>query len=178
MTKNALRQETCINIKAIALDVDGVLTDGGIWWGANGEESRRFSFRDIMGVSLAHRNGLMTTLISGENSSIIHRFAANMSIKEVFTGCRDKASTLREFAARNQLELCQVSFMGDDVNDIAAMDIAGLSAAPANAHATVRKRATFVTKNTAGKGAVRELIDALLIAHGTAIRQRDNAKTI
>ena len=178
MARNGSRRDTWGNIRAIALDVDGVLTDGGIWWGANGEEFRHFSFSDIMGISLAHRNGLITTLISGENSPVIHRFAAKMSIKEVFTGCRDKASTLRDFSARNHLKLSEVSFMGDDVNDIRAMEIAGLSVAPANAHAQVRKKAAFVTKNSGGRGAVRELIDALIGAQGLESSERADAKTI
>jgi 3-deoxy-D-manno-octulosonate 8-phosphate phosphatase (KDO 8-P phosphatase) len=181
MATNGMHQQRWNNIRAIAFDVDGVLTDGGIWWGANGEEFRRFSFSDIMGISLAHRSGFVTALISGETSPLIHRYAARMSIKDVFMGCRDKASTLRDFALRNHLDLGEISFMGDDVNDLSAMEIAGLSAAPSNAHATVRKKASFVTKSAGGDGAVRELIDALLAAQGLAMpvvanRERKDAK--
>ena len=98
-------------------------------------------------------------------------------------GCRDKSSTLRDFALRNHLDLCEVSFMGDDVNDLAAMEIAGLSAAPANAHAAVRKKASFVTRSAGGDGAVRELIDALLVAQGLAMpiapsRERKDARAV
>ena len=183
MATVGIHQERWNNIRAIALDVDGVLTDGGIWRGANGEEFRRFASSDAIGISLAHRNGLMTTLISSESSPLIHRYAARMSIKEVFTACRDKAATLRDFAGRNRLELSEISFMGDDVNDLSAMEIAGLAAAPANAHAAVRRKAAFVTKSHGGDGAVRELIDALLIAQGLAIpvsalRERKVAKAI
>lgn len=166
MTIPIIRKEVWLRIRAIALDVDGVLTDGGVWWGANGEEFKRFCFTDIMGISLAHRNGLITTLISGETSPIIHRYAAKMAIKEVFTGCRDKASTLQEFAERNHLDLSEISFMGDDVNDLAAMELSGLPAAPANAHAVIRKKAVFLSKKFGGDGAVRDLIDALLVAQG------------
>ncbi|MHB1675731.1 MAG: KdsC family phosphatase [Acidobacteriaceae bacterium] len=152
------------DIRAIALDVDGVLTDGGVWWGPNGEEWKRFSFADIMGVSNACKAGLIVTLISGEDSPLVDRFAEKFQIADITKGCRDKASALRAFAERQQLPLSAICFMGDDINDIAAQQIAGLSAAPANAHPTVLATATFIAKNNGGNGAVRELIDAILAA--------------
>lgn len=154
-------------IRAIALDVDGVLTDGGVWWGPNGEEWKRFCFADIMGVSNARKAGLILTLISGEDSPLVDRFAEKFQITDITKGCRDKATALRAFSERQQLPLAVICFMGDDVNDIAAQQIAGLSAAPANAHPTVLATATFVTKNNGGNGAVRELIDAILAARAT-----------
>ncbi len=153
-------------IKAIALDVDGVLTDGGMWWGANGEELKRFSFADIMGISLARRAGIILTLISGEPSPLVDRYAAKMHIADVTKGCRDKATALREFAQRNQLQLGEICFMGDDVNDLAAMDIAGFSAAPANARPEVLAKVNFIASSSGGNGAVRELVDAILAAQG------------
>ncbi|MHB1793385.1 MAG: KdsC family phosphatase [Acidobacteriaceae bacterium] len=152
------------DIRAIALDVDGVLTDGGVWWGPNGEEWKRFSFADIMGVSNACKAGLIVTLISGEDSPLVDRFAEKFQIADITKGCRDKASALRAFAERQQLPLSAICFMGDDINDIAAQQIAGLSAAPADAHASVLAKATFIAKNNGGNGAVRELIDAILAA--------------
>ena len=77
--------------KPIALDVDGVLTDGSFWWGPNGEEWKRFSFADIMGVSLARKAGLRVALISGEDSPLVDRFAAKMGISDVYKNCKDKA---------------------------------------------------------------------------------------
>ena len=154
-------------IRAIALDVDGVLTDGGVWWGPNGEEWKRFSFADIMGVSNACKAGLIVTLISGEDSPLVDRFAEKFKIIDITKGCRDKASALRAFAERQQLPLASICFMGDDINDIAAQQIAGLSAAPANAHPTVLATAKFISKNNGGNGAVRELIDAILAARAS-----------
>jgi 3-deoxy-D-manno-octulosonate 8-phosphate phosphatase (KDO 8-P phosphatase) len=149
-------------IKAIALDVDGVLTDGGVWWGPNGEEWKRFCFADIMGVSLARKAGLIVALISGEDSPLVDRFATKMGITDVHKNCKDKASALRAFAAQHQLPLESVCFMGDDVNDIEAMRIAGLGAAPANAVPLVLRRAGFISARRGGNGAVRELVDAIL----------------
>lgn len=151
-------------IRAIALDVDGVLTDGGVWWGPNGEEWKRFSFADIMGVSLACKAGLIVTLISGEDSPLVDRFAQKFQLTDIAKGCRDKARALREFAERQQLPLSAICFMGDDINDLEAQQIAGLFAAPANAHPAVLAKAKFIAKNNGGNGAVRELVDAILAA--------------
>lgn len=150
------------DLKAIVLDVDGVLTDGGFWWGPNGEEWKRFCFADVMGVSLAMKAGLIVGLISGEDSPLVDRFARKMGITDVEKGCKDKARALRSFADRRGLALKEVSFMGDDVNDLEAMGIAGLAAAPANGVPVVRQKAGFVAARQGGDGAVRELVDAIL----------------
>lgn len=153
-------------IRAIAFDVDGVLTDGGIWWGPNGEEWKRFCFADIMGVSRARKAGIIIALISGEDSPLVDRFAAKFQLTDVFKGCRDKAEALRRLADRNRLSLSEICFMGDDVNDVVAMEIAGLAAAPADARPPVLERAAFIAKSRGGNGAARELIDAILLARG------------
>jgi 3-deoxy-D-manno-octulosonate 8-phosphate phosphatase (KDO 8-P phosphatase) len=149
-------------IKAIALDVDGVLTDGSFWWGPDGQEWKRFNFRDVMGISRAQKAGIMFALISGENSPLVDRFATKMNITAIFKGCKDKGLALQEFAARNGLAPADIAFMGDDINDLGAMKVAGLSAAPANAHPSVLEHAAFVAKGCGGQGAVRELVDHLL----------------
>jgi 3-deoxy-D-manno-octulosonate 8-phosphate phosphatase (KDO 8-P phosphatase) len=149
-------------IKAIVLDVDGVLTDGTFWWGPGGEEFKRFSFTDIMGISLGRKAGLIFALISGEDSTLVDRFAEKMGITDVFKGCKDKANALRLFAQKHNLDLSQVCFMGDDVNDLLALELAGLAAAPLNAHESVRRKASLVMQKSGGQGAVRELIDILL----------------
>jgi 3-deoxy-D-manno-octulosonate 8-phosphate phosphatase (KDO 8-P phosphatase) len=156
------------HIKAIVLDVDGVLTDGGVWWGPNGEEWKRFSFADIMGVSLARKAGLTVALISGEDSPLVDRFAAKMGITEVHKNCKDKATALRAFAGDHNLPLAEICFMGDDVNDIEAMAISGLAAAPADARPAALNKAVFVASKNGGKGAVRELVDAVLHAKASA----------
>jgi 3-deoxy-D-manno-octulosonate 8-phosphate phosphatase (KDO 8-P phosphatase) len=149
-------------IKAIALDVDGVLTDGTFWWGPDNAEWKRFSFRDVMGISLASKAGLVFALISGEENALVTRYASKMNIAGVYQGCKDKAVALRSFAESQGLDLAQICFMGDDVNDVPALKMAGLSAAPADAHESVLGVVTFVAKRTGGHGAVRELIDQLL----------------
>jgi 3-deoxy-D-manno-octulosonate 8-phosphate phosphatase (KDO 8-P phosphatase) len=149
-------------LKAIALDVDGVLTDGGVWWGPDGAEWKRFCFADIMGVSLARKAGLEVTLISGEDSPLVDRFAAKFHLADIAKGCKDKAAALRAFAERQGFDLCEICFMGDDVNDLAAMRLAGVAAAPADARPAARSQADLVTLASGGNGAVRELVDMVL----------------
>ena len=153
-------------IRAVAMDVDGVLTDGGVWWGPNGEEWKRFCFADIMGVSLARRAGIQLALISGEDSPLVDRYAKKMHIQHVTKGCRDKAAALSAFAAATGIPLAEICFIGDDINDLAAMQIAGFSAAPANAAGEVLAHVNFTARSNGGNGAVRELMDALLVAKG------------
>jgi 3-deoxy-D-manno-octulosonate 8-phosphate phosphatase (KDO 8-P phosphatase) len=149
-------------VRALALDVDGVLTDGGVWWGPRGTEWKRFHFADIMGVSLARKAGLVVTLISGEDSQLVDRFATKLNLTDFAKGCKDKAAALRAFANAHRIGLGDVGFMGDDVNDLDAIRLAGWSAAPADAHRSVRARVHLVTRRSGGNGAVREAIDHLL----------------
>jgi len=149
-------------IKAVALDVDGVLTDGSFSWGPNGEEFKSFSFRDVMGISLARKSGIVFALISGEASPLVDRFARKMGIADVHKGCTDKAAALEEFAARHNLSLGEVCFVGDDVNDLAAFAIAGLAVAPGDAHPKAKQAADYVAQAGGGRGAVREFLDRLM----------------
>ncbi len=150
------------DIKAVALDIDGVLTDGTFIWGTNGEEYKKFSFADVMGISLASKAGIIFALISGEDNVLVDRFAEKMKIVNVYKGIKDKASALISFAKKNKLELSQICFMGDDVNDLGALQLAGLSAAPANAHESIKRIVKLITTKSGGNGAVRELIDSIL----------------
>ncbi len=151
-----------MRIDAIAMDFDGVLTDGGFWWGPDGAEWKRLCFADVMGVSLATRRGMRFAIISGEDSPLIDRYAAKLGIADVFKGCRDKRSALVEFAARRGLSLDRVAYIGDDVNDLEAMRAAGMSLAPSDAHPDVRACVTQVLTQPGGRGAVREMVDSLL----------------
>jgi 3-deoxy-D-manno-octulosonate 8-phosphate phosphatase (KDO 8-P phosphatase) len=115
-----------------------------------------------MGLSLARRAGFILALISGEDSPLVSRLAMKMGIRDVVVNCKEKGAALGEFVRRNDLDLEEVCFMGDDLNDIPALDIAGLSAAPSNAQPTVLSRCKLVTKAPGGNGAVRELVNYLL----------------
>jgi 3-deoxy-D-manno-octulosonate 8-phosphate phosphatase (KDO 8-P phosphatase) len=156
------------NIQAIAFDVDGVLTDGSILWGPSGEEWKRFHFTDIMGLSLARRAGIIIALISGENSPLIDRYAQKLRIQHIYKGTRDKATALRDFSTNINVPLANICVMGDDINDLPAMQIAGISAAPTNACpevlAHIAATSGFACTLTGGNGAARQLTDAILSA--------------
>ncbi len=171
MTEASSAKGSLERIRALAMDVDGVLTDGGLWWGPGGEEWKRFCFADIMGVSLARRAGVELALISGEDSPLVDRYAEKLHIRHVMKPCRDKAAALREFAASSGIELAHICYMGDDVNDLPAMRISGLAAAPANAARDVLANSDFIAKNSGGNGAVRELVEALLSARGLVLHE-------
>ena len=162
-------------LQAIAFDVDGVLTDGTLTWSTDSNaEIKSFSFADIMGVSLLRRLGIKMALISGEPSPLVDRYAAKMHLHHVVKGTRDKATALREFTARFSVPLEHACFFGDDVNDLFAMEIAGLCACPANAATDVREYVAehgFVSTQSGGHGAVRDFTDTLLRARD--LRGRD-----
>ena len=154
-------------LRAIAFDVDGVLTDGALVWSSTGEESKRFSFTDIMGISLLRRLDLKMALISGEPSPLVDWYAEKMHIPFVAKGTRDKAAALRDFAMKFDVPLEQTCFFGDDVNDLSAMEIAGLCACPSNAAAEVLAYVAehgYLSPLPAGLGAVRSFADAILTA--------------
>jgi len=155
-------------IRAVALDVDGVLTDGGFWWGPEGAEFKRFSFLDVMGITLGRKAGLRFALITGEESLLVDRFALKVGISDLFKGCKDKGAALQLFSERHAIPLEAICFMGDDVNDIPAMRLSGKSAAPASAHPQVLKVAQIVTRLRGGDGAVRELIEGILAEQADA----------
>jgi 3-deoxy-D-manno-octulosonate 8-phosphate phosphatase (KDO 8-P phosphatase) len=149
-------------IEVVAMDVDGVLTDGTFWWGPGGGEWKRFSFADVMGISRGTRAGLSFALISGEDSPLIERYAAKLKIAEVHKGCKDKAAALRRMSERLGVALDRVCFVGDDVNDLPAMELAGLSACPADAQPQVRSSVKMILGQPGGAGAVRELVEFIL----------------
>ena len=149
-------------IRGIALDVDGVLTDGSVRIDGEGRESKQLSFVDIMGVSLWRKSGLRFALVTGEGGPLLDAIAAKLGIEDVYPHCKDKAGAVRDWAAARGLALAEVCFIGDDVNDVGAMSICGLAAAPPTAHPSVQAAATLVTARPAGAGAVREVIDRLL----------------
>jgi 3-deoxy-D-manno-octulosonate 8-phosphate phosphatase (KDO 8-P phosphatase) len=163
-----------ITLQAIAFDVDGVLTDGTLIWSSTGEESKRFSFADIMGISLLRRLGIKMALVSGEPSPLVDRYAEKMSIAFVAKGTRDKAAALRDFTGKCGVSLERTCFFGDDVNDLAAMEIAGVCACPANAAAEVLAHVAehgYLSALPGGHGAVRSFADAILAAR--KVRGRD-----
>jgi 3-deoxy-D-manno-octulosonate 8-phosphate phosphatase (KDO 8-P phosphatase) len=158
-------------IDALVMDVDGVLTDGTFLWSASGEESKRFSFEDVMGLSRARQAGLILGLISGEDSVLVDRFAAKIGIVNVAKGCRDKGAALKQFSQSTGIPLEHTAFIGDDVNDLPALRIAGFGVAPGNAQPAVKAAAALVLDRHGGQGAVRQLVELILAARSLSTGQ-------
>jgi 3-deoxy-D-manno-octulosonate 8-phosphate phosphatase (KDO 8-P phosphatase) len=115
------------------------------------------------------RAGVVFALISGEDSPLVDRFARKMGITCVEKHCKDKSAALQRFSENNGIALSAISYMGDDVNDLGAMNLAGLAATPSDAHPAARRCAAFIASRAGGYGAVRELIDAVLAAKAAAV---------
>jgi 3-deoxy-D-manno-octulosonate 8-phosphate phosphatase (KDO 8-P phosphatase) len=160
------------NIKAVAMDVDGVLTDGTFWWSTNGDEAKRFCYADVSGIPKGREAGIIYALISGESSpasmALVQRYADKLKIADVYKGCHDKAAAVRDFAQKHRLQLSQICFIGDDLPDIPAMEIVGLAIAPANGQSAAKTKAHFIAKQNGGFGVVREIIDAILTERKSA----------
>ena len=151
-------------IRLLVLDVDGVLTDGGLYYGPSGEEIKRFDVQDGMAVVAARRAGLSVAVISGRASAAVTRRMAELGITEVHQGVEDKTVVLAALTARLGLDLGDVAVMGDDLGDLALMRRVGLALAPDNAVREVRSAADWVSRRRGGAGAVREAIEFLLKA--------------
>lgn len=154
-------------IRLLALDVDGVLTDGRIYYGNEGEELKSFSIKDGLGIKLLQRDGIEVVIITGRNSNIVARRAAELGIGEVIQGREDKLAALQEICEQRSLRLDQCAYMGDDLPDLAAVTAAGLGLAPADAVAEVLAAADWSSDHNGGAGAVRQAAEHLLDGRGS-----------
>lgn len=153
-------------IVLILMDVDGVMTDGGILFIDGGSEGRVFDAKDGVGIWLLRRAGLLTGVISGRTSAAVRRRARELGMHEVHLKVRDKLAVYEEVLRRRGLEDEQVCYIGDDVVDLPVMRRAGLPVAPADAHPSVRREAKLITSAMGGRGAIREAADFVLEAQG------------
>jgi len=151
-------------IKLILLDVDGVLTDGGVVIYGDGSESKRFHIRDGIALVWAQRSGITVGLLSARHSPTTAQRAAQLGISLVYQGVSSKIETYDQIVGDMVLGDEQVAYMGDDVVDLAVLRRVGLSAAPANAVDEVSSRVDFVSSRPGGDGAVRELVELILRA--------------
>ncbi|MEP5568503.1 MAG: HAD-IIIA family hydrolase [Halioglobus sp.] len=154
-------------IKLLALDVDGVLTDGRIYYGNEGEELKSFSIKDGLGIKLLQKDGIEVVLITGRSSEIVARRAMELGINEVIQGREDKITALREVCDARQLQTEQCAYMGDDLPDLAAVRTAGIGMAPADAASQLLEAADWVSDFKGGTGAVRQACEQLLSWRGS-----------
>jgi YrbI family 3-deoxy-D-manno-octulosonate 8-phosphate phosphatase len=148
----------------LAMDVDGVLTDAGMYYSESGEELKKFNTRDGMGIKLLQAAGLVTAFITREKTAIVERRGQKLAVPEVHQEVDDKLALLTTLAQKYGLSLDQVAYIGDDVNDLEALRAVGFSAAPADAMPSVLQAVHYVCAKKGGEGAVREVADLILAA--------------
>jgi 3-deoxy-D-manno-octulosonate 8-phosphate phosphatase (KDO 8-P phosphatase) len=158
--------ERARRIRLLCVDVDGVLTDAGMYYGPDGEVLKKFNTRDGMGLARVRAAGVAVAIISGEDSAIVHARATKLKIDDVYIGAANKREAIDELCARHGLDLAEVAFIGDDLNDLPALECVGLPCAVADAAEPVKQVAAYITDARGGNGAVRELCELLISARG------------
>ena len=155
-------------VKLAVFDVDGVLTDGKLWYTADGHEIKAFNALDGLGLKRLLANGIEVAVITARLSHVVTERMAELGVAHVYQDQKDKRACLDELLHALKLDANDVAYTGDDLPDLAAMQVAGLAVAVANAHPWVREHAHWRTRLTGGSGAAREVCDLLLAAHGKA----------
>ncbi len=161
-------------IRLFATDVDGVLTDAGMYYAESGDEWKKFNTRDGMGLKLLQRAGIITAIVTQERTKLVARRAEKLAIPELHQGVLDKLSLVREMAARHGLTLSQVAYIGDDVNDLETLKVVGFSATPADGMPKIAAVVDYVCQKKGGEGAVREICEMILEAQGSRLGVRSS----
>jgi 3-deoxy-D-manno-octulosonate 8-phosphate phosphatase (KDO 8-P phosphatase) len=158
--------EALKEIRLLLLDVDGVLTDGGITYGDRGEEIKTFNVKDGLGIRLLMDAGIEVGVVTGRSSKALYHRCRNLGITRLHDGVTDKVSALSSIRAETGLSEAQIAFVGDDLPDLEILSRVGLPITVADADAAVCEKAAWVTSAPGGKGAVREVCEAILKARG------------
>lgn len=162
---NSLRDKAS-KVRLMAFDIDGVMTDGRLYFSPQGDEMKAFFSRDGLGVKMLQKTGIKIAIITGRDSPIVARRAENLGIELVFQGIKDKRAAMAGLLESEGLVFAQGGYMGDDVVDLGVMDACGFSATVPDCHGSVRRIADYVAQAPAGAGAVREVCELLLEAQG------------
>ena len=161
--KNLHLKEKLERIKIVLTDNDGVLTDTGVYFSAKGEEFKRFSIRDGMGIErLRKYAGVETVIITGEESGSVRARAEKLKIKEYYLGVKKKEDVLAEIIKKNKVSPDEIAFVGDDSNDYEIMKLVGFKATPADGMSFVKQIADYVCENKGGNGAFREVAELII----------------
>jgi 3-deoxy-D-manno-octulosonate 8-phosphate phosphatase (KDO 8-P phosphatase) len=151
-------------IKLLVLDVDGVLTDGKLYYGNSGEELKAFNIQDGLGIKLLQQGNIQVGIITGRVSGLLQRRADELGINPVIQGREDKLTALEELLQSTEFDLHEIAFVGDDLPDLAVINKVGLGLTVANASNTLALKADYQTKKSGGDGAVREIAELILVA--------------
>ena len=153
-------------IKLLILDVDGTMTDGGVYYDATGNELKKFAIKDGAGIVLARAAGIQVMICTGRACEAVRRRAADLHIEYLYQNVADKATFLRGFLDEHHFSREQAAYCGDDLNDLAAMALCGFVACPADAAGPVLGRADFICRQKGGEGAVRGTVEEILLRDG------------
>jgi N-acylneuraminate cytidylyltransferase len=156
---------TLAKIKLLVVDVDGTLTDAGMYWSAEGDQLKKFNTRDAKGLELVRKAGVEVAIITSENSPIIPARASKLGIQHCFVGVGNKQECLEAIASELRVGLAEVAYIGDDINDLDCLKISGFSACPVDAVEAVTVTAQYISKYAGGMGAVREICELICAAH-------------
>lgn len=160
----AMRKAAAVAL--LGLDVDGVLTDGTLYFSSAGDEIKAFSSLDGHGIKMLQKAGIEVAIISGRRSRALELRAENLGVKALFMGVEDKTACMASLLAARQLSFAQAGYMGDDVVDLPILRACGFSATVADGHEDVRRRVDYIASTGGGRGAVREVCDMILRAQG------------
>ncbi len=167
MKIEATLQQRAEKIKLVIFDVDGVLTDGRLFFGDDGQEYKAFFSKDGLGMKMLIRSGVEVAIITARSSQVVAHRMENLGIQHFYQGQSDKLPAYRKIASSLNLEAEQVAYVGDDLIDLPVMVEVGLSIAVADAHPEVQSRAHWVTPNRGGLGGARDTCDLIMNAQGT-----------
>lgn len=163
--------ERAKSIKLLLLDVDGVLTDGTLYYSSNGEETKAFNTQDGFGITLLHQAGIETGIITARQSPMVERRANELKMAHIYQGFRKKNEAFKAILQATGLKPFEVAYMGDDWLDLILLQQVGLSITPANGVPELKERVHYVTERDGGAGAVRDACTLILAAQGELNRQ-------
>jgi 3-deoxy-D-manno-octulosonate 8-phosphate phosphatase (KDO 8-P phosphatase) len=149
-------------VKLLALDVDGTLTDGGLYYSNSGDEFKKFNVKDGQGMKLVMESGIQIAILSASSATATVHRAKKLGVSQVYIGVEDKIVVLRSLCTQLGIDLSQVAYVGDDVNDLPVLEVVGCPLTVADAVEAAKNCAVYITEKAGGQGAVREICDLLL----------------
>lgn len=155
-------EEKCRRIKIVLTDVDGVLTDGGMYYTKDGDVMKRFHARDGMGVSLLRKNDIPTIIVTKETTEMVRKWSKKMNISKLCEGIQNKGNVIDEICKEFGIGPNEMAYIGDDVNDIELLKKVGFSAVPADSINEVKEISDYICKTNSGQGVFREIVDLIL----------------
>lgn len=159
---NKTIEKKCKNIKILLTDVDGVLTDGGMYYTNEGDVMKKFHTRDGMGVNLLRRNNILTIIVTKEKTKIVRQWAKKMNVEKIYDGIIQKEQIIDIICKTFNVKTNELAYIGDDVNDLELMKNVGFSATPSDGIKYAREIADYTCKVRSGDGALREVADLIL----------------